>query len=187
MLLPQNILAIFARDKIFMVLFLGCRMSGLKAGCPGITTDVRASRQISGPSHSSMQFCVVLLSDVRPSTPDVRAPSARRMSGLLGGYPGIGVQKMFLWWAARRMSGHLPDVRPPAGCPGLPVLPDVRAWPPDVRPLCSQLWFWFLFLISCQAGCPAPCPDVRPAPSLTLQRPYSCSRYIYPFFSTGEG
>ena len=111
LLLPQNILAIFSHDKIFMVLFLGYRMSGLKAGCPGITPDVRASCQISGPSHSRMHFCAVLLPDARPSTPDLRAPSSCRMSGLLAGYPGIAVQRMFLCWAARQMSGHMPDVR----------------------------------------------------------------------------
>ena len=44
----------------------------------------------------------------------------RRMSGLpvlpgcpgfSAGYPGIAVQRTCLCWAARRMSGHLPDVR----------------------------------------------------------------------------
>ena len=147
------------------------------AGCPGPIPDVRPILPVE-----LLWFCilVVIAPDVRdfpgcpglPVTPDVRAPF--RISGHR--YP----ENVF-------MLGCAPDVRPPAGCPGLPVLPDVRAWPPDVRPLCSQLWFCFLFLISCQAGCPAPCPDVRPARSLTLQRPYSCSRYIYPFFSTGEG
>jgi len=79
-------------------------MSGPRARCPSCSLDIRASRRISGPSHSRMHFCAVLLSDVR-------APSARQMSGLLAGYPGIGVQRTFLCWAARRMSGHLPDVR----------------------------------------------------------------------------
>ena len=158
----------------------------LAAGCPGFTPDVRAflSRRMSGPypgcpSYTTRGTTMVLYSGCDragcpglPVTPDVRAPF--RISGHR--YP----ENVF-------MLGCAPDVRPPAGCPGLPVLPDVRAWPPDVRPLCSQLWFCFLFLISCQAGCPAPCPDVRPARSLRLQWPYSCSRYIYPFFSTGEG
>ena len=119
-------------------------MSGPCAGCPGCSPDVRASCQISGPSHSRMHFYAVLLPDVRPSTPDVRAPSARRMSGLLAEYPGIAVQRMFLCWVARRMSG--PSCY--AGCLGLtpgcpaPLFPALfsallfkwLAWP-DVRPL----------------------------------------------------
>ena len=140
-------------------------MSGPRAECLGCSLDIPASRRISGPSHSRMHFCAVLLLDVRPSTPDVRAPSARRMSGLLGGYPGIGVQKMFLWWAARRMSGHLPDVRAFLLCrmSGL----DPRMSGPSVSCSVSALLFKWLAR-----------PDVRPACSLALQWPYLSSHYI---------
>ena len=99
-------------------------MSGPRAGCPGCSPDVRASCQISGPSHSRMHFCAVLLPDIRPSTPDVRPPC--RISG------HSCPENVF-------MLGCAPDVRPPAGCPGLPVLPDVRAWPGCPAPLFSAL------------------------------------------------
>ena len=124
-------------------------MSGPRAECLGCSLDIRASHRISGPSHSRMHFCAVLLPDVRPSTPDVRAPSARRMSGLLAGYPGIAVQRTFLCWAARRMSGHLPDVRAFLLCrmSGL----DPRMSGPSVSCSVSALLFKWLAR-----------PDVRP-------------------------
>ena len=44
-------------------------------------------------------------------SPDVRGFLLCRMSGPHCGYPGIDIQRTFLCWAVRRMSGHLPDVR----------------------------------------------------------------------------
>ena len=157
------------------------------AGCPGLRPNVQASRRMSGPharySGLAIPVCSFVLCCCRMSGP------LRRMSGLpvlpgcpgfSAGYPGIAIQRTCLCWAARRMSGHLPDVRAFLLCRMSRLGPRMSG--PSV------LFFCFCSVLAAyDAGYPAPSPDVRPTHSLTLQRPYSSSHYIYPLFSTGEG